>query len=836
MSEPPTTLLDRVGVLVESRAVRTTLVVLIIVSLLPLRRLTSPEVELALTWVFLIAFGAELLVRVPLILTRRKERRAGLGEVGFLLADLAAFVSFIPLDAMLDSHLIWLRLLRLSRLLVLVRFARELAADLYSILTRREQLQQFGLVTLAVAALAFVSAVVLNQLGVQHDYRGDHEAPELVDQMWWSFRQLESADNLVASLHGHPLVSILSLALTITGVFIISFIIGIGTNVVEQVVRAERRRSVGYTGHTVVVGPIQASEILVREFVRIYVKNKRDLRDQLRQLLRWFTRGGTAPRGWRLPHLALLGPDDDPPAVLLEPGMRWVVYRQGEGTDTEALLRIGADRAKRAIVLTDPSAGADADAITVATVSALRDLNPSAHVFLELASSKNLDTVGALGQPDRTFSLDVPWFLGVFMLHHLVVPGVERLYRYLLTADGSELYSHVYRTRSELDRLVQRRGEDGALDFGAMAARAERYGAVLIGVVLGDREPTDGPYDLISLDGLVPWVNPLDEPTDPRLLELGARAGRVPASSLRGIIALADNYGPVRHLARGLTEAPLSPRRAAEPSDVTIATAEPCPRNVMIVGLGNAVASLAHRLGELADEARVTVAFDGDELSLHQLGASLAHLGIALQRTDEGWQASLPRGGRLEVLSEPHVDAMQTATRALSCGEYESIVFLSEHHAKDPDARTALRLLGLCEHLLARGGDAPHVLAELTTLQKGERARAHVLSAFERAERRPPRITLVSTEQVRNYFMVHSAFVPMINEVYAQLLGRVGQDLVRLPFDEPCRVEIAALSARLADSRMIPLAFEREDDVVVNPDVGVTYDGVTGVLAIARGA
>lgn len=824
----PNGFIDRLGVLIESRTVRSFLVVLIILSVLPYAQL-----EEMLRPLFLAAFGAELFVRVPLLIRRRRRGEASFGEMAFLVIDFAAFLSFLPLEAIFHRHFDWLVFMRLSRLLVLLRFAKELASDLYSILTRREQLQQFGLVTVAVAALAFVSAVVLSQLDIGHDYDGvPRQAEGFWDRLWWSFRQLESADNLVANLHVHPVVGVISLGLTITGVFIVAFVIGIGANVVEQVVRAERRRRVGYSGHTIVIGPIHESEVLVREFVRIYTKNRRDVRDQLSKIWLWLAAGAAAPRAWRLPRMALLGPDDEPPPVLYEPGMRWVVYRQGDGTDAQALERIGASAAKRAILLANPAAGRDTDAITVATLAALREANPHAHVYVELLSSWNHSTLIALGEGNRVFPLDVPWFLGLFMLHHLVVPGVERLYQLLLTAEGSEMYSHVYLQASELRELTDLADEEGFIPVAILDEVAERHEVVLVGLFLGEVQPRIGEHDLIPTDGLVPWVNPTAAPTDPRLKRLGAEAGKVPARLLRGVIAIGDTYAPVRAYARALTQ---HPRR--EPSDrpeIELGTPRPPPRSILVVGYGDAVASITQRLAGLTDDAHLVVAFDGEPSHVQRLRSVLQRAGVQLEREADGrWGAALDRGGRLEVRSDPHGDAMETALTVLETERFEAVVLLAEADAVDSDARTMLRMMRLAERLLSRDESVPHVLAELASVSKGERARAQLQGAFERAGREPPRVTLVSTEQIRNYFMVHSAFVPGINEVYSQLLGERGQDLVRLPLRTTRPVRLAEIRRALAERGMIPIAFELESgEVALNPPADRAFSDARAVFAI----
>ncbi|MFK7989323.1 MAG: hypothetical protein AB8I08_25115 [Sandaracinaceae bacterium] len=826
-------LIERLGVLAESRVVRTGLVVLIILSVLP-----YTEIEEAFRWVFLAAFGIELALRIPLLMQRRRKKRAGAGELAFLFIDIAAFLSFLPLEEWFHQHFSWLVFMRLARLAVLLRFAKELAADLYSILTRREQLQQFGLVTVAVAALAFVSAVVLSQLAIPHDYDGTSRVGEdFWERMWWSFRQLESADNLVANLHVHPVVGVLSLVLTVIGVFIISFIIGIGTNVVEQVVRAERRRLVGYRGHTVVIGPVAESEILVREFVAIYSKNRRDFRDQLRKLWRWLISGAEAPRAWRLPRMALLGPDAEPPGFLLEPGMRWVLYRQGLGGDGVALARIGGAHAKRAILLGDRSAGQDADAITVSTLAALREINPHAHVFLELFSSRNASTLDALGEGTRTFHLDVSWFLGLFILHHLAIPGVERLYRLLLTAEGSELYSHVYLSESELEGLAQLADEDGFVSSHLLAGLAERHGVILVGVFLGEGVPEPGEHDLVPIEGLVPWLNPHADPYDPRVSAHEGSGGRVPADRIRGLIGVGDTYQPLRNYARALTQHRGDGEEAPAALEVTVEDPRPAPRHVLVVGQAEPIASLTERLAQLVERSRVTVAVDSEPRHVHLLMTALSQAGITLEPEGTGHRAGLVRDGRIEVISHPH-DAMEAALAVLRAdAPVEAVVFLAEGDAPDPDARTALRLMRLAEHLLSNERRVPQVLAELTSLPKGERVRREVEAAFRRAGREAPHITLVSTEQVRNYFMVHSAFVPGINEVYAQILGGHGQDLVRLPLAGKGSVQMRSVRHHLAQRQMVALGLELEDgEVVLNPAPDTTFRNARAVFAIGEPA
>lgn len=552
---------DRLGALIEARPVKLALAALIVASLIPDRSLAwlwpqgGGRLQEQLHPVFLVVFGLEAVIRALLLLRAGPQRRGT--DYVFLLFDVLAFVSFLPLDRWLgDAALVTpLKLLRLARLLVLLRFARELARDVYLILTRREQLLQFGMVTFFVAALSLLSALLLVHGGARHSDDNSRLDGTLLAALWWSFRQMESADNLLKFIdRSTSLLALgLSLLLTIIGVFVISFLIGIGANVVEQVMRAERRRPVGYRGHALVVGPVEESELLVREFVTLYDKNRMLRRVRPREVLDWLFRGGPRPRRHALPRMVLLGSKDDPPPYLFEEMMRWVVYRQGDGADPAALRLVGGADAKRVLLLSQLHAGPDADALSIAALAALRAENRAGHVFVEVQDERSRHMVEDVGGPG-TFPLEAPRMAGLFLCQHLVVPGVDRLYRELMDDEGSEFYTHVYVDPRELGAL---RRQGGAAPFSTLAARAYRdHGVVLTGVFLGEGEPPRLPGNLVPTAGLHQWVNPLVLPEEPRLRALGAAPDRIPLGALRGLIGVCTSYRPLRRYGRELARGP----------------------------------------------------------------------------------------------------------------------------------------------------------------------------------------------------------------------------------------------------------------------------------------
>ena len=827
--------------LTETRLVRLLLAGLVIVSLLPLG-----VIDQQLRPLFVLAFGIELYARLGMWWSgnRRTTRIA----IAFACADAAAFVSFLPLEGLVsDEHLHWLALLRLTRLLMLVRFAKDLAKDIYAILTRREQLQTLSLICGAVLVLSFVSAVILSQLAIEIDPHNAHM--DFMDRLWWSFRQLESADNLVSTLKLNPIVAMLSLLLTVTGVFLISFIIGVGANVVEQVVKAERRRAVHYRGHSVVIGNVHDGEELIAEFVRIYVKNREV--PTPRRLWAWLRYTRLGRRG-KFPRVALLGNKEDPPAFLVEPIMRWVVYRQGDQGDPVDLARINIKDAKRAIVLADRKYGLEAAALSVSTLAALRSQNATCHVYVEVDDPETKSIVLEVGGP-HTVALDVPRFLGMFLCQHLLLPGVEDLYRDLLTSDGAEIYTHIYVDDSEVDRLAAR---TTAFRFEDLVHLAAAHNVVLLGVYLGTEPVKRNASGVVPMEHLVPWLNPSAEVERADLRALGAVRGMVFTQALRGVIGIAEGYLPLRAFAAAVAAGvPDGAVRSEKPSTVAalstaLALPLPGPARFAFIGYSEALPALLLELSRFVPHVEVALFLSerGDEqLSLSR---RLESLGVDFDPADPipgklGQCFQLEKGGKLTIYTHDASDLARFAVKHMrDLPAVEAVVFLSEPSGTDRDARTALRILRfvkLLEENRVPKGQCLHLLAEFVSVDKGLYIQRHLeprKCGFGDAH--DLRLTLIAKETIKSYFMVHSAFVPGVSDLYSELLEEAGQDIVRFPWvngpETPTTLTWRALVQALLPRQAIPIAVWTTHGTVLAPaadKVFVTAE-IRGVYAIAE--
>lgn len=796
----------------EHRLIRLVLAVLIVISVLPF-----DDLEKQLRPFFLVVFGVELIARLSLIALRRVQPTRA--DWAFIAFDVIALVSFLPLESMVGYNAGSLRAFRLVRLLVLIRFTQALARDVWRVLTRREQIQQLTLVTLGVLSLSFVGAVVLAHLGIDHDYDldGQPDAETFWDQIWWTFRQVESPDNLVSTLAAEPIALIVSFLLTIFGIFIFSYLIGVGTNVVEQVLRAERRRPVGYRDHTLIVGPVHESELLVSEFVRIYEKNAKLRRITPLQVWRWLFSGHGRPRRHAVPKIALLSEHEEPPAFLYEQGMRAVMYRQGEGADPDALDRVNVDEAKRVVLLAPRGPDAQADAITVARLSAIRARNRLAHVFVEVKESRNEALIHEIGGPG-TFPLDSTRFLGLFLCQHLIIPGIEVLLDELLSARGNEMYTHLFVDGWERKKLTTL----GSVDFTQLAEHAHQtHGVTLLGAFVGSPIKRNA-MGLVPADRVKPWVNPLVSGRETSTKQ----AGTISADSFQGFFGIAETYVPMRSLAQDVvSERSRSSEQSAADAllrRVALSDLRP-PKRVLVIGYSPALAPMIDALAHFVPEVEVRVVLDGDHDAAMRDAATLGvELGDVTAKV-------LERNGRLRVFHEPTDLALSAVSHIPNHG-LDAVVFLSSVDALDVDATTALRVLHFVQ---AAPADGYRVLVELEQEHRGEQ-----LARQLKQMKFPVDLTILSTNHIKNYFMVHSAFVPGLTEVYARLLGTRGQDIVRLPLrgdssGKPIR--FGAIRTALFQRKCVPLAVQVDGKIVLNPPAETRFSSsdLQAIFALA---
>jgi hypothetical protein len=546
--------------------------------------------------------------------------------------------------------------------------------------------------------------------------------------------------------------------------------------------------------------------------------------------------------------------EDEPPDFLVEPIMRWVVYRQGDEGDPDDLARINAADAKRAILLADRKQGHEADAVSVSALAALRSQNPDCHIYVEVEDPETKDIVLQVGGP-HTVALDVPRFLGMFLCQHLILPGVEDLYRDLLTSDGAEIYTHIFVDPKDTARLAAR---GAPFRFEDLVQLAAQHHVVLIGVYLGSDVVARNPRGVVPMENLVAWLNPAADVELESLKALGAVRNLVPAQQLRGLIGVAEGYLPLRAFAAAVaTGVPPGEVPSEKPSVVASTSSSlqhppPGPTRVALIGYSEALPSLLQELSRFVANVEVALFLSerGDEKL--PLPRRLESLGVGYDSADPlpgklGQCFPLEKGGQLTIFTHDAPDLSRFAAgRLAELAAVEAAVFLSEPSGGDRDARTALRVLRfvrLLEENAVPKGACLHLLAEFVSVDKGLYIQRHLeprKCGF--SDERDLRLTLIAKETIKSYFMVHSAFVPGVSDIYSRLLEEAGQDIVRFPWVQsaaaPTSVTWRSLCQALLPRQAIPIALwtTRGTMLAPPPDKAFPTSEIRGVYAIAESA
>ncbi|MFO7564037.1 MAG: hypothetical protein R6X02_15430 [Enhygromyxa sp.] len=879
---------------VESRLV---LSAAIIVSLLPFEWVTSFD------GLFLIMFSIEFALRATLVFRgedmftygnaigrtpsraevegAREWQWPSLGTLLMLVFDLLALLSFVPsLVGIEGAETRWLRLFRLSRMLLLLSYWAPLVRDVWSVMVKGERARQVALMGVIVLALSFAGTVVLDQVGVPQedaiDFDGDDlygydEAGNPLDpddekffvHLWWAFRQVQDPGNMMASPH-HAVAVLVSVSLTVVGLFMVSFLIGLGTDVVRELMELARLRPPGLRGHTIIVNIEASTRQLLGELLRYSHKLLPDGTISwgwFRQLVR------NTQRGIRGASYLVVGRGHDPPEFLRQPDLARITYRQADVEDQTFLLRADVVSAQRVVLLADFDAS-DPDAATIQALltitQSLREVDEGNRwrdgfsttrrarlLIAEILDESNIPAARAAIDGDgsgpavaRTRAYVVPSerLIALFMACIVRRPGAGRLLEVLLTSFGQEIYTLFF----DLPGLGYRREhrpelpDDPSEVMGELMRRARtlasRERVVPVGVLMAGEEP----------DEIRVFINP-----EPDFSKLGAELETEPEpasapvdpphaskSHCLGFVALADNFGRIRELADDLYERPrdrVPPGPDPIPSLPSFVHA-PTTRleRVLVCGFRSGTVSMVEALIQaeprtqilimLGDEKARAAAWDDFDAhsKLVRRGLLDGHHGV-FSGERERWALTWDNPDDPHAPADhPHVhlvigdwsSSRQLISLPLGFGHVATMdaVILISSERRGSDARIAKTLMKL-ETLTvpvpvppAPNAPTPRIVAEVLDVEFARRLRRRA------TKQGSSRVSVYSIQELRAVFMFQSVVVPSFDLVYAELMGPWGESFVRLvpepdaPRTGTCSFE--ALADHLCGSDRVLVAVE----------------------------
>ena len=780
----------------ESSAVKALVVVLIAFSLAP--HFDRPVLHF---FVFLPFFGLEFALRLRLFLAHRRHNRGRLRlgepvapherrrfEAVLLALDFVAVLSFLPLGHLFDSGRL-LRLARLVRLVIVVRYAADLLRDFWIVVTRRERLGQLLLLLLTVATLSFVAAALL--VYVEPD-SPVHQG-RLLDAFWWAFRQLESADNIVTSLHEHPGVVIASVLLTLTGIFLMAFLIGLGTNVVGALVVAARHRPLDLEGHTVLTAPSHAARRILRDLRRLEARNVPERKGPDADVLTSPARRLRRALGRK--RIVLAGPDEEPPQFLLDPEFRGVLYRATGLSDPRSLDLVAADEA-RCVVLVPDEADPDADDRCLSSALAIGEAmseqaeedfagrNPVPRdLFIQVRASANVPAAGRVAQRLHRAGvgcqvLDMEKLVGLFLTQHVMDPDLDPVFEELLATSGQAIW-------------VRMAGED----FRGAGERWPRDLPPVVPHALAWRRHRVIPLGLLTApDGEpAPRGASILRRTHGCGLQLGLGHGtaRPPADRIAGVVALAVSEHPVRTWARDLAAGRLDGEVEPEPSAAASALAAGLglaaheARRVLLVGDHPAVPALVLELIRFLPGLEIRRL---PEQPLPSVAELAPRFETALRRFDPDLRTVLDgdalilrlgdgKQGRVGLFPpDGSASAATLVLDAAALSPFDRVVFLSDPTVVGSDDRTTVRLL----RTLDAGEKLEHCRLVVQVESESRANLLHAAAGATTGRRGRPRLSVLAAEQVRAHLLAHAMFTPGIVPVLDELFAERGQEIVRL--------------------------------------------------------
>jgi hypothetical protein len=672
-----------------------------------------------------------------------------------------------------------------------------LVRDLGSVLIRRERARQLVLMGVVVGGFSFAGTVVLDHLAVAEnvvDFDGDgettHSDRQFLVRLWWAFRQVQDPGNMMqdpASL----VAVVVSVVLTVVGLFLVSFLIGVGTDVVRELMEVTRLRPPGLRGHTVVVNVTPSTRPLLTELMGYYRKLVPEGRPWSRQWLRRLFSAAAVERRFRGPQYVVVGRKAEPPDFLREdPELARVVYRQGGRGWDDFARRVDVRTAQRVVLLADlssPDPDADTMHSMLRLVSRMRvdgvDGARQRLLIAEILDESNVPAAHAAvarhGEQVRAFVVPTERLLALFAACVVRRPRVAELLDVLLTSKGSELYTCFF----SLSGLGYQCGNppelperpDQALAVLREYARAQPDSRVMpVGLV----------YDAPRSDEFSATINPGPPTAD--------EERRAPA----GFVALAPTFADVREF----TETLCVPGTTREP-----AASGPAPwagtlrgvapldlRRVMVGGWRSAAVSMLESLLWGEDDLEVLVLVP-DEATLKAARDDFdAHNKLLMHRLMRGPHASFPalEDGAIGFLppgrssdARPRIRLVvgeQSSSRQLAAlpvgfghvADLDAVILLSTE-APGADARATKTLMKIEALLDASQRSATRVVAEVLDADLAEQLRER----YEKLEMDDVRVH--SIQELRSFFMFQSLVVPSFDNVYAELLGAWGQSFRR---------------------------------------------------------
>ncbi|MDX8380934.1 MAG: hypothetical protein R8M14_02340 [Ghiorsea sp.] len=312
-----------------------------------------------LLWVVIIFFSVELVLRYLIMqnmnFESERERKA---EWFFWWLDFLATVVMVPAFAVIPYG----GALRSMRLIRLLRPWMVIIRNLKEVMREGQFMQEINLIVLVLAVISIAGGIFGNYTMAGFDFTQDGVVDEhddgMIPKIWFAFRLFTDPGNSVTYPENSG-IAIYSIVAVIVGVFIFAFFIGIGANIVSDLMAKLRNERLVITRHMVMFGWNDIAPYIITH-LRL-----------------------ASERSFSHIKLVLLHEDKKMPSALLEE--KWVTYRYGDRKQVGDLKRVNLSAARQALVLL-PTTQTDAESLPESFFSllAIRNIHPDINLSIAL--------------------------------------------------------------------------------------------------------------------------------------------------------------------------------------------------------------------------------------------------------------------------------------------------------------------------------------------------------------------------------------------------------------------------------------------------------------------
>ena len=274
--------------------------------------------------------------------------------------------------------------------------------------------------------------------------------------MWWSFRQIEDPGNLVES-DSHLGVLLISFFLTITGLLLFSFLIGIGANVVKEMMDSAREQPAGLQRHSILLNAGPSSEFFMTQIID-------------------YSRKQLATPKW----MVMSNNDESTGRKLREVCNKssHINFRNGTAYNPQDLQKVDVSTARRFVILADHQDNTP-DAETISAIMSARQLNPEAQIIAEIYNRKNSSAAETAASNSNVVVVETEYLLALLMANIIEMPEAFPVIEEMLNTEGQEMYSYVFDNDEKPLPREYFDGPDGYKKFVLNAYR--KNGSVMLG-------------------------------------------------------------------------------------------------------------------------------------------------------------------------------------------------------------------------------------------------------------------------------------------------------------------------------------------------------------------